>query len=191
MFHLGQNGCGVGRSIWKLLCSEHGIGPEGRMHTTLGGQANDEACNIQPYFVQYKDHVFKPRCLFFDTDPAGEAAQAPQNRYMRLQCLATFLCIAAELHFDMYRSLFDTSSLQLQPVRVLTANFSGQNRLCFSVMELGTSTLAVMMIWRARLLLNRLSYGCSKIAIILQTLSLLHLLWADLVLEGLFGSARL
>eukprot|EP01054_Gregarina_sp_Poly1_P009811 Gregarina_sp_Poly_1__9810@NODE_628_length_7065_cov_56_119891_g481_i0_p1_GENE_NODE_628_length_7065_cov_56_119891_g481_i0NODE_628_length_7065_cov_56_119891_g481_i0_p1_ORF_typecomplete_len612_score76_91Tubulin/PF00091_25/6e36Tubulin/PF00091_25/7_4e02Tubulin_C/PF03953_17/8_7e03Tubulin_C/PF03953_17/4_2e07Tubulin_2/PF13809_6/0_16_NODE_628_length_7065_cov_56_119891_g481_i026524487 len=83
--HIGQNGCGLGRAIWKLLCHEHDIGPEGVAVTGSNTpnlprdsmKPDDDPltaeANLEPFFLE-KDWRYTPRALFFDSDPSAAFA---------------------------------------------------------------------------------------------------------------------
>ncbi len=65
--HIGQAGCQIGNTCWKLYCLEHGIQPDGQMPSdkTIGG--GDDSFNT--FFSETGAGKHVPRAVFVDLEP--------------------------------------------------------------------------------------------------------------------------
>jgi len=61
--HVGQAGCQIGDSSWKLYCMEHGINTEGSMRDSK----NKGSCSS--FFSETEKGKFVPRSVFVDLEP--------------------------------------------------------------------------------------------------------------------------
>lgn len=69
--HCGQAGCGVGLSLWELLCEEHGISPAGTRDVDDDGARTSED-PFNTFFSETAAGQHVPRSIFLDTDPSSK-----------------------------------------------------------------------------------------------------------------------
>lgn len=62
--HIGQAGVQLGNACWELYCAEHGIQPDGTMHT-----ANASDKSFQTFFQETGTGKYVPRAIMADLEP--------------------------------------------------------------------------------------------------------------------------
>lgn len=69
--HCGQAGCGVGLSLWELLCQEHDISPDGTRAIETDDNVRSGEDPFNTFFAETAAGQHVPRTIFLDTDPSS------------------------------------------------------------------------------------------------------------------------
>ncbi|KAM9339216.1 tubulin alpha-1C chain-like [Symphorus nematophorus] len=65
--HVGQAGVQIGNSCWELYCLEHGIQPDGQMHSDNSTGGGSDSFNT--FFSETDNGKHVPRAVFVDLEP--------------------------------------------------------------------------------------------------------------------------